>query len=68
VELPGIEPASQPGNMDADLQARSVSFRLSTARYLRFHSRVLTASRRVTPARFDCPPVELFVTTLASQE
>jgi hypothetical protein len=48
VELPGIEPASLPGNMPSELPVRSVSVQFSTARYLRFRFRVLTASRAVT--------------------
>jgi hypothetical protein len=45
VELPGIEPASLPGLLPSELQFRYVSFPFSTVRYLRFHFRVLTASR-----------------------
>ena len=45
VELPGIEPASLPGQMPSELLFRYVSFRFSPARYLWFRSRVLTASR-----------------------
>jgi hypothetical protein len=47
VELPGIEPDALPGNLPAELSVRSVSFRFSTSRYLRFRFRVLTASRAV---------------------
>jgi hypothetical protein len=50
LELPGIEPDALPGNMPSELQFRSVSFRFSPARYLRFRSRVLTASRAVATA------------------
>ena len=52
VELPGIEPASLPGNMPSELPVRSVSVRFSPARYLGFCSRVLTASRAV-PATIE---------------
>ena len=45
VELPGIEPELLPGIMPSELLFRYVSFRFSPARYLRFRSRVLTASR-----------------------
>jgi hypothetical protein len=48
VELPGIEPAALPGKIASDLPVRSVSFRLSTSRYLQFRSRVLTSSRVAT--------------------
>jgi hypothetical protein len=48
VELPGIEPDALPGNMRSELPVRSISFRFSPARYLRFRSRVLTASRGIT--------------------
>ena len=51
VELPGIEPAALPGNMPFELRFRYVAFRFSPARYLRFRSRVLTASRRVAYRR-----------------
>ena len=34
VELLGVEPASPPGSMPSELQARSVSVRFSTGRYL----------------------------------
>jgi len=44
VGLPGIEPAALQGIMPSDLQVHSVSVRFSPARYLRFCSRVLTAS------------------------
>src|SRR5580693_3097644 len=37
--------------MPLDLQVRSVSVRFSPVRYLRFRSRVLTASRRITQVR-----------------
>lgn len=47
VELPGIEPASLPGHMPSELRFRSVSLRFGPVRYLRFCSRVLTASRAV---------------------
>jgi hypothetical protein len=47
VELPGIEPDALPGNMPSELLFRYVSVRYSPARYLRFRSRVLTASRAV---------------------
>ena len=45
VELPGIEPELLPGSMPSELQFRYVTIRFSPARYLRFRSRVLTASR-----------------------
>ena len=45
VELPGIEPAALPGLLPSDLPVRYVSMRLSTSRYLRIRSQVLTASR-----------------------
>jgi hypothetical protein len=48
VELPGIEPDALPGKMHPDLPVRYFSFRFSPVRYLRSHSRVLTASRAVT--------------------
>ena len=51
VELPGIEPDALPGLLPSELPFRSVSFRFSPARYLRFRSRVLTASRAVTYRR-----------------
>ena len=44
VELPGIEPELRPGKMHSELLFRSVWFRFSPARYLRFRYRVLTAS------------------------
>jgi len=47
VELPGIEPGCLPAETPSDLQVGSVSVRFSPARYLRFCSRVLTASRAV---------------------
>jgi hypothetical protein len=46
VELPGIETDALPGNLVAQLPFRSISVQLSTARYLRFRFRVLTASMR----------------------
>src|SRR6516162_7810148 len=49
VELPGIEPAALPGHMPSELRFRYVSVRFGPARYLRFRSRALTASRRITP-------------------
>jgi hypothetical protein len=60
VELPGIEPVSLPGDLRSDLQFRFISFQFSTSHYLRFRSRVLTASRAVT-YRIDLSscPVEL---------
>ena len=60
MELPGIEPAYLPGNLPAELPFRSTSVRFSPVRYLRFRSRVLTASRAVT-YRIDLlsHPVEL---------
>jgi hypothetical protein len=45
VELLGIEPASLTGLLPSELPVRYVSLWSSTARYLRFRSRVLTASR-----------------------
>jgi hypothetical protein len=47
VELPGIEPAALPGLLPSELPVRAVSFRFAPVRYLRFRSRVLTASRAV---------------------
>ena len=47
VELPGIEPDALPGNMHSELHVRSISFRFNPSRYLRFCSRILTASRAV---------------------
>jgi hypothetical protein len=47
VELPGIEPDALPGIMPFELRLRYVSFRFSPAHYLRFRSRVLTASSAV---------------------
>jgi hypothetical protein len=44
VELPGIEPDGLTGLLPSELPFRSVSFRFSPARYLRFRFRVLTAS------------------------
>jgi hypothetical protein len=49
VELPGIEPACLPGNLPSERLFSSVSFRFSPSRYLRFLSRVLTASRVIAP-------------------
>ena len=49
VELPGIEPDALPGLLPSELPVRSVSVRFSTARYLRFRSRVLTASGVIAP-------------------
>jgi hypothetical protein len=57
VELPGIEPASLPGNLPSELQVRSVSVRFIPARYLRFRSRVLTASRQPQRPRPPSGPV-----------
>jgi hypothetical protein len=51
VELPGIEPDSLPGHMPSELPVRSVLVRFSSVRYLRFRSRVLTASSAVTYRR-----------------
>ena len=45
VELPGIEPESLPGVLHSELRFRYISFQFSPIRYLRFCSRVLTASR-----------------------
>jgi hypothetical protein len=45
VELRGFEPLLLPVEIPFDLQVHSVSFRFSPARYLRFRSRVLTASK-----------------------
>jgi len=47
VELPGIQLELLPGSLGSELQLRYVSVRFSLARYLRFRSRVLTASRMV---------------------
>lgn len=44
VELPGIEPDALPGNLGSELPVRSISAQFSTAHYLRFRFRVLTAS------------------------
>ena len=46
--MPGTKPELLPGLLLSDLPVRSVSFRFSSARYLRFCSRVLTALRAVT--------------------
>jgi hypothetical protein len=51
VELPGIEPVVLPGVLPSELQFHYVPFRFSTSRYLRFRSRVLTASRVVAHRR-----------------
>jgi len=48
VELPGIEPDALPGLLPYELRFRSVSVPFSPVRYLRFRSRVLTASSAVT--------------------
>jgi len=45
VELRGFEPLPLSAEIPFDLQVRSGSFRFIPARYLRFRSRVLTASR-----------------------
>ncbi len=45
VELPGIEPDALPGLLPPELGFGCVSFQFSSTRYLRFRSRVLTASR-----------------------
>jgi hypothetical protein len=45
VELPGIETGSLPGVLHSELRFRYISFQFSPIRYLRFCSRVLTASR-----------------------
>jgi hypothetical protein len=45
VKLPGIETDALPGILGFELPVRSISVQLSTARYLRFRFRVLTASR-----------------------
>jgi hypothetical protein len=47
VELRGFEPLLLPAEIRFELPVRSVSVRLTPARYLRFRSRVLTASRVV---------------------
>jgi hypothetical protein len=47
VELRGFEPPRLPGKTPVYLRFRSVSFQFSPARYLRFCSRVLTASRAI---------------------
>lgn len=47
VELPGSETDALPGITSPELPLRSVSIRFSPARYLRFHSRALTAARGV---------------------
>jgi hypothetical protein len=51
VELPGIEPGSLPGLLAFEQAFRSVSVLFSTVRYLRFRSRVLTASRGLAAVR-----------------
>ncbi len=51
VELPGIETDALPGNMPSELRFRSVSVPFSPVRYLRFRSRVLTASRALASRR-----------------
>jgi hypothetical protein len=43
VELQGIEPDTLPGLLASELPVRYVSFRFSSARYVRFRSRLLTA-------------------------
>jgi hypothetical protein len=48
VELRRFAPQLLPAEIPLDLQIRSVSFRFVPARYLRFRSRVLTASRAAT--------------------
>jgi hypothetical protein len=63
VELPGIKPDALPGKMHPDLPVRYVSFQFSPVRYLRFRSRVLTASRRLTQVRaagVSLSPEEIF--------
>jgi hypothetical protein len=45
VELPGIEPEALPGLLRSELLFRYITFPFSPVRYLRIHSRVLTASR-----------------------
>src|ERR1700751_471558 len=50
VELRGFEPLPRPAEIRADLYGRSVSVQFSPARYLRFRSRHLTASRAVITA------------------
>jgi hypothetical protein len=47
VELPGIETDALPGLLLYELLFCYVSFRFVPVRYLRFRSRVLTASRAV---------------------
>src|SRR5271163_3011103 len=51
VELPGIEPDALPGLLPSKLPVRYISVRFGPVRYLRFRSRVLTASRAVTYLR-----------------
>jgi len=56
VELRRLEPLSLPAEIHSDLQVHFVSFLLEPARYLRFRSRVLTASRPLSPSalRLGC--------------
>lgn len=51
MELPEIETDALPGLLRPELAIRSDSVQFSTARYLRFRSRALTASRAVTYRR-----------------
>jgi hypothetical protein len=48
MELPGIETDALPGLLPCERRFHYVSFLLSPTRYLRFRSRLLTASRAVT--------------------
>jgi hypothetical protein len=70
VELPGIEPDALPELLPSELPVRYVSFRFSSARYVRFRSRVMTASRVVAHWRElpDRLPDDPFMTAPASQE
>ena len=44
-QLRELEPQPLPAEMPSELRVHSVAFRFNPARYLRFCSRVLTASR-----------------------
>jgi hypothetical protein len=48
IEITLLGTVAQPGKTQVYLQVRSVSVRFIPARYLRFCSRVLTASRAAT--------------------
>ena len=48
VELPGIEPASLPGQMPSEMRFRYVSFQFVPGEYLQVSVRLLTPSRGIT--------------------